>query len=131
MTPRVGDGAQLGLQIGVEILQHKVVIRLMPARALQDRVAQFRQRPVLVPEGAVGEGVQRAAQHGVLPVDFSGIVGFPDRVQFLNRRAEDVVVFPSGLLDNLHVRAVEGSKGYGAVQHQLHVAGSGGLRARG
>ena len=92
---------------------------------------EFAQHAVLIGEGAVCQRVHAAGQQLVFRIDGLGIVGGLDGVQLVHRGAEDVVVLPAGLLDDFHVRAVEGAQGHRAVEHQLHVAGAAGFGAGG
>ena len=112
MLSAVRDGGQLRLQIGGEILQDEVMVRGMPAGALQDGGFQLRQGAFLpggdglvLREGAVIQGIQRLFQGAILPINGLWIVGGLQGIQLGHGGAEDIFVLPAGLLGDLHIGA--------------------------
>ena len=113
------------------------MIRLMPACALQQRGAQFDDRALAMRivrfarDGCVRQHIHGAANARVRCVNRHGIIDFADGVQFIHGRAEGEIVFLARLFEDFDVRAVARAQRNRAVQHQLHIAGAAGLRARG
>ena len=80
--------------------------------------------------GAVHERIERAADALVGIVECFRIVSIARGAVLLDGAAEDVVVLPSGLTDDLDVCAVHRAERHRAVEHELHIARAGGLRTR-
>ena len=103
------------------------MVGLMPVGAVQQRMEQL-LLGVVRGHGAVHQGVDGAAQVGVGVENIPGVIGGLHGIDLIHGVAEDILVLPAGLLRDLHIGAVQRTQRYGAVEHQLHVAGAGGFR---
>ena len=104
------------------------MVCLMPVGAVQKCVIQI---PLLVirGHGAVHQSVDGAVQVGIGIVDATGIITALGGVDFRHSRTENVVVFHTCFLDDFHIGTVQCAQGHSTVEHQLHIAGAGGLCA--
>ena len=119
-------GAELGIQIGFVVQQQPVLVGVFAP--VQQRVEQVAQA-IIGRHSAIHQRVDSPAEIGIAVVDAARIVGTAAGVDLLNRVAEDILVFHSCFLGNLHVGAVQSSQRHSAIEHQLHVAGAGSFRA--
>ena len=104
------------------------MVSLVPGSAVQNGVVQLLLL-LIGGHSAVDEGVQSPADIGVVVIHIPGAVIVLAGVDLLHGCAEDILVFDAGFLDDLHIGTVQSAQGHSAVEHQLHVAGAGGLRA--
>lgn len=115
----------LHLNVGLEVGKQKVTIVLQ-----QDIYEILELLGVAGAEVAALDLVHALADLGVRVVVGVGVVAAPlQGLHLLHRHAEDEHVLLSHLLGHLHVSSVQCSDGEGAIEHELHVTGSGSFRA--
>ena len=120
-----GLDAILGLDVVGQVFEEHVVVVV---------VEEVLEEGLEDPGGHEGEDVaadhvERALDLGVALVDGLGVVGGAELGDFFGFEAEDDDVVVADFLGDFDVCAVEGAEGDGAVEHEFHVAGAGGLGA--
>ena len=104
------------------------MVRPVPACAVEQRrveLAQFGIRR----NRAVHKRIDRTADARIAVIHITRAVALADVVDLLDARAEDIIILESRALNDFDVRAVHRPERDRAVQHQLHVARAGCLRA--
>ncbi len=125
----IAIGLQARVTVGQKVQKQEVVIRIMPACSLEQSVVKLAEHAAAaVRKSAVYQGIDNTTDPRFLFIQLFGIIHAALRFDFLDRRAKDVVVFPSGPLHNLDVRPVKRAQRYGAVEHKFHIACAAGLR---
>ena len=104
------------------------MVRLMPGSTVQQ---SMEQAPLLIVgrNSAVHQGVDGPAQPIIDIIDAAGIIVALQRIDLLYGMAEDILIFHTGFLGDLHIGSVQSTQGHRAIEHQLHVAGAGSLCA--
>ena len=118
----------LGIDIGAEVLEDEVAVRGIHAVFLQKAVVQGAEKlGIFAGVGSVDQLYQHLADLFVVVEDFHGIVAAVLLVihDFVRRHTEDKGILPADFFYDLDVGTVHGSESHCAVEHELHVAGTG------